>query len=102
MQHGASSYTHWLIDILPIVWRRRRATYVALVLTSAAAFLFYSTVGERYESYTLLRVGQGIKDRSTGGLLGEGPDLTSRIESLARIATTDQVRRLLAAFGMLQ
>jgi uncharacterized protein involved in exopolysaccharide biosynthesis len=97
VQHGASNYTHWLTDILPILWRRRRAIYVALVLTSAAAFLFYITVGERYESYTLLRVGQGIKDRSTSSLLGEGPDLTSRIESLARIATTDQVIRLAAS-----
>jgi polysaccharide biosynthesis transport protein len=97
VQHGASNYTHWLTDILPILWRRRGAIYVALVLTSAAALLFYSTVGERYESYTLLRVGQGIKDRSTGSLLGEGPDLTSRIESLARIATTDQVIRLAAS-----
>jgi len=97
VQHGADNYTHWLTDILPILWRRRRTIYVAVVLTSAAAFLFYSTIGERYESYTLLRVGQGIKDRSTTSLLGEGPDLTSRIESLARIATTDQVIRLAAS-----
>jgi polysaccharide biosynthesis transport protein len=97
VQHRANDYTHWLTDILPILWRRRRAIYVALVLTSAAALLFYGAVGERYESYTLLRVGQGIKDRSAGSLLGEGPDLTSRIESLARIATTDQVIRLAAS-----
>ena len=97
MQHGANNYSHWLTDILPILWRGRRAIYVAVVLTSAAAFLFHSTVGERYESYALLRVGQGIKDRATSGLLGEGPDLTSRIESLARIATTDQVIRLAAS-----
>jgi uncharacterized protein involved in exopolysaccharide biosynthesis len=83
--------------MLPILWRRRRAIYVALVLTSAAAFLFYHTVGERYESYTLLRVGQGIRDRSTGTLLGEAPDLTSRIESLGRIASTDHVIRLAAS-----
>jgi succinoglycan biosynthesis transport protein ExoP len=97
MRHGTNNYAHWLTDMLPILWRRRGAIYVALVLTSAAAFIFYSTVGERYESYALLRVGQGIKDRSTGGLLGEGPDLTIRIESLARIATTDQVIRLAAS-----
>ena len=48
-------------------------------------------------SYTLLRVGHGIKDRSTGSLLGEGPDLISRIELLARIATTDHVIRLAAS-----
>ena len=97
MQPGASNYTHWLTDILPILWRRRRTIYVAVVLAAAAAFIFYSAVGERYESYTLLRVGQGIKDRSSGGLLGEGSDLTSRIESLARIATTDQVIRSAAS-----
>jgi uncharacterized protein involved in exopolysaccharide biosynthesis len=83
--------------MLPILWRRRRAIVFALLLTSAAAFIFHHAVGERYESYTLLRVGQGIKDRSTGSLLGEGIDLTSRIESLARIATTDQVIRLAAS-----
>ena len=60
MRHGTNNYAHWLTDMLPILWRRRRAIYVALVLTSGAAFFFYSTVGERYESYTLLRVGQGI------------------------------------------
>ena len=97
MRHGTNNYADWLTDIMPILWRRRRAIYVALVLTSGAAFFFYSTVGERYESYTLLRVGHGIKDRSTGSLLGEGPDLISRIESLARIATTDHVIRLAAS-----
>jgi polysaccharide biosynthesis transport protein len=97
MRYGTNNYAHWLADMLPILWRRRRVIYVALVLTAAAAFLFYSTVGERYESYTLLRVGQGIKDRSMGSLVGEGPDLTIRIESLARIATTDHVIRLAAS-----
>jgi succinoglycan biosynthesis transport protein ExoP len=97
VRHNPNHYAYLLTDILPILWRRRWAIYVALVLTSAAAFLFYRTVGERYESYSLLRVGQGIGDRSTGGLLGEGPDLTSRIESLGRIATTDHVIRLAAS-----
>ncbi len=97
MQNGANNYAHWLSDIGPILWRRRRAIYFALVLTSVAGLLFHATVGERYESYTLLRVGQGIKDRPAGGILGEGPDLTSRIESLARIATTDHVIRLAAS-----
>ncbi len=44
----------------------------------------------------MLRVGQGIKDRSAGsvgGPFGEGLDLVSRIDSLARIATTDHVIR---------
>ncbi|MGN6309977.1 MAG: GumC family protein [Xanthobacteraceae bacterium] len=97
MQHGANNHTPRLNEILPILWRRRRVIYVALILASAAGFLFHSAVGDRYESYTLLRVGQGIKDRSAGSILGEGPDLTSRIESLARIATTDQVIGLAAS-----
>lgn len=97
MQHGANDHAPRLSNILPILWRRRRVIYVALILTSAAGYLFHSTVGDRYESYTLLRVGQGIKDRSSGSILGEGPDLTSRIESLARIATTDQVIGLAAS-----
>ena len=83
MRHNPNRYADLLTDILPILWRRL-AIYVALVLTSAAAFLFYRTVGERHESYALLRVEQGIKDRSTGGILGEAPDLTGRIESLGR------------------
>jgi uncharacterized protein involved in exopolysaccharide biosynthesis len=93
----SNNYVQMLADMLPVLWRRQRVIYAALILTSAAAFLYYSAVGERYESYTLLRVGQGIKDRTTGGPFGEGPDLTSRIESLARIATTDQVIRLAAS-----
>lgn len=104
MQHGANNHTPRLNDILPILWQRRRVIYVALILASAAGYLFHSAVGDRYEAYTLLRVGQGIKDRSAGSILGEGPDLTSRIESLARIATTDQVIGLAASevgFGRL-
>ncbi|WP_156041759.1 hypothetical protein [Bradyrhizobium sp. URHD0069] len=95
MQQSNYNYAHMLTDMLPILWRRRRVIYAALVLTSGAAFLFYNTVGERYEAYTLMRVGQGIKDRSAGagsGPFGEGGvDLVSRIDSLARIATTDHV-----------
>src|SRR5437588_4251117 len=89
-----------LTDMLPILWRRRQVIYAAVVLASGLAFLFYSTVGERYESYTLMRVGQGIKDRSAGsagGPLQDGIDLNSRIESLARIATTDHVIGLAAS-----
>src|SRR5690349_4451791 len=68
--------------------------YVAVVFTSIAAAFIYSAIGERYEAYTLLRVGQGIKDRATGAInapLGEGIDLTSRLDSLARIGATDHV-----------
>jgi hypothetical protein len=57
VRHNPNRYADLLTDILPILWRRL-AIYVALVLTSAAAFLFYRTVGERHESYALLRVEQ--------------------------------------------
>jgi succinoglycan biosynthesis transport protein ExoP len=100
VRHSNQNFAHMLTDMLPILWRRRRVIYAAVVLASGVAFLFYSTVGERYESYTLMRVGQGIKDRSAGsagGPFGDGTDLTSRIESLARIATTDHVIGLAAS-----
>jgi uncharacterized protein involved in exopolysaccharide biosynthesis len=63
------------------------------------AFLYYSSVGDRYEAYTLLRVGQGIKERSDNKSLpfGEGIDLQSRMESLARIARIDYVVQQAAA-----
>jgi polysaccharide biosynthesis transport protein len=94
VQQGNHHYADLLTGILPILWRRRRVIYTAVVLASGAAFLFYGTVGERYESYTLMRVGQGIKDRSAGGSsFGDGIDLVSRIDSLARIVTTDHVIR---------
>jgi uncharacterized protein involved in exopolysaccharide biosynthesis len=85
--------------MLPILWRRRRLIYSAVLIAAGAAFLFYSLIGERYEPYTLLRVGQGIKDRSaspTGGPFGENVDLVSRIDSLARIGKVDHVIRLAA------
>jgi polysaccharide biosynthesis transport protein len=55
----------------------------------------YVLVGERYEAYTLLRVGQGIKERaiSTNSAFGDGVDLAVRIDSLARIGLTDHVIR---------
>jgi len=97
VRHGNNNYAHMLTGMLPILWRRRRVIYIALALTSGLAFLFYTAFGERYESSTLLRVGQGIKDRSAstlvGGSFGEGMDLASRIDSLARIVTTDHVIR---------
>jgi uncharacterized protein involved in exopolysaccharide biosynthesis len=88
-----NSFDHVLSNMLPIVWRRRRVLYMAVVIASCAAFLFYSTVGERYEVYTLLRVGQGIKEKAAGSNtpFGEGIDLASRIDSLARIGSTDYV-----------
>ncbi|WP_298960275.1 hypothetical protein [uncultured Methylobacterium sp.] len=60
---------------------------------SCAASAFYVAVGERYEVYTLMRVGQGIKDKNSAasGPFGEVVDLASRLDSLARIGTTDQV-----------
>lgn len=87
------SLDHVLANMLPILWRRRRIIYVGVLLASCAAFVFYAAVGDRYEVYTLMRVGQGIKEKAAGGNgpFGEGIDLVSRIDSLARIGTTDQV-----------
>jgi polysaccharide biosynthesis transport protein len=93
------NFAHLLTNMLPILWRRRRIIYSAVLIAAAAAFLFHGLVGERYEPYTLLRVGQGIKDRSanaTGGPFGENVDLVSRIDSLARIGKVDHVIRLAA------
>jgi succinoglycan biosynthesis transport protein ExoP len=103
LRHGNHNHADMLISMLPILWRRRRVIYAAVVLASGAAFLFHSTVGDRYEPYTLLRVGQGIKDGSASAF-GEGIDLVSRLDSLARIVTTDQVIRraaLRVGFGRL-
>jgi uncharacterized protein involved in exopolysaccharide biosynthesis len=61
--------------------------------------LAYAALGERYEPYTLLRVGQGIKERAanaTGSPFGDNVDLVSRIDSLARIGKVDHVIRLAA------
>jgi succinoglycan biosynthesis transport protein ExoP len=83
------------------VWRRRRVLYACIVAAAAAAFLLYSVTGERYEAYTLLRIGQGIKERaaSGNGPFGDGIDLASRMDSLAKIGQTDYVVRL-AAIGV--
>jgi polysaccharide biosynthesis transport protein len=99
VRHDRHGYDDLFTNILPILWRRRRLIYLAILLAAGVAFLVHSTVGERYEAYTLLRVGQGIKDRSAGtvsGPFGEGIDLVSRIDSLARLATTDHVIRAAA------
>ena len=98
MRNSNHTHAHILASIpsiLQILWRRRRVIYAAVVLASGAAFLFYGTIGERYESYAMLRVGQGIKDRSAGTLGAplEGIDLISRIDSLARIVKTNHVIR---------
>jgi succinoglycan biosynthesis transport protein ExoP len=89
---------HILANILPIVWRRRRVLYAAVVAAAVAAFLFYSVTGERYEAYTLLRIGQGIKERaaSGNGPFGDGIDLPGRMDTLAKIGQTDYVVRLAA------
>jgi uncharacterized protein involved in exopolysaccharide biosynthesis len=77
-----------------LVWRRQWVIYLCLLVTSGAAFLYYAVSGDRYEAYTLLRAGQGIKERSasaTNGPMGDGVDLQSRMESLSRIAKIDHV-----------
>jgi uncharacterized protein involved in exopolysaccharide biosynthesis len=94
------SYSHTLTNFLPALWRRRRVIYLGVALASGLAYLFFNAVGERYESYALLRVGQGIKDKSTATLnapFSEGMDLSSRVDSLARIVTTDHVIRQAAS-----
>ena len=93
--NNKNNHDHIIWDLLPSVWRRRRLIYASVAFTSLAAFVVYAAIGERYEPYTLLRVGQGIKDRTTGAIntapFGEGVDLTSRLDSLARIGATDHV-----------
>ena len=76
-----------------LLWRRQRVLYLCLLLTSSAAVLYYAVVGERYEAYTLLRSGQGIKERSGNASVpfGDGIDLQSRMKSLARLAKIDRV-----------
>ena len=84
-----------LSNPLGLIWRRQWVLYLCLLLTSGAAFGYYAVSGDRYEAYTLLRSGQGIKERSggspNGGPLGEGVDLQSRMELLSRIAKIDHV-----------
>ncbi|MBR1142611.1 hypothetical protein [Bradyrhizobium sp. AUGA SZCCT0431] len=90
---------HILIDFPRILLRRWYLILIGMILTSGAAFLYANAAGERYEGYTLLRVGQGIRDRSANsvGGLGESADLSGRIDSLVRIATTNQVIGLAAS-----
>lgn len=94
MQIIRSGYDQVLGNIMPLLGRRRHVIYAAVVAAAGAAFLFYAAVGERYEGYTLLRVGQGIKERAANSSpFTDGIDLSIRIDSLARIATTDHVIR---------
>lgn len=94
------SFDHLIANLPSLLWRRQLIVYAALIVTSFGALLVYGAIGERYEAHTLLRVGQGIKDRSANpdnGNLGEGVDLASRIDSIARIGATDHVIQLAAA-----
>src|SRR5262245_44905284 len=59
VQVSSYGFQDILANILPIVWRRRRVLYATVIAAAAGAFLFYSVTGERYEAYTLLRIGQG-------------------------------------------
>lgn len=94
MQIHRLDFDQVLANIIPLLRRRRRVIYAAVLATAGAAFLFYASVGERYEVYTLLRIGQGIKERpANSSPFGDGIDLSSRIKSLARITTTDLVIR---------
>lgn len=100
MPNPKQGYDHLIANILPTLWRRQLIIYAAILFTSFGAFLVYGLIGERYEAYTLLRVGQGIKDRTANpdhGNLGEGVDLAARIDSIARIGATDHVIQLAAS-----
>src|SRR3954471_1415728 len=80
------------VSAFGLLWRRQWVLYLCLLLTSGAAFLYHEQAGERYEAYTLLRVGQGIRERSgNSNPFGEGVDLQSRMESLSRIVKIDHV-----------
>ena len=95
MRNAKLDYDQLLFGFGPLVWRRRRIVYASVLLTSLVALVLCAVIGERYEAYTLLRVGQGIKERTvnTNGPFGDGVDLASRIDSIARIGTTDFVIR---------
>ncbi|MGM4926568.1 hypothetical protein AB8A31_26930 [Tardiphaga sp. 804_B3_N1_9] len=89
-------YGQLLGVLLPSIWRQKGIVVSSIVVVSLLTLMAYATIGERYESYTLLRVGQGIKDRSSGASVNpfaEGADLSIRIDSLARLVTTDHVVR---------
>lgn len=90
MERGSSAT---FANVFGLLWRRQWVLYLSVFLTSGAAFLYYAVAGERYEAYTLLRAGQGIKERSgtASSPLGDGIDLQSRMESLSRLAKIDQV-----------
>jgi uncharacterized protein involved in exopolysaccharide biosynthesis len=91
-----AEYGQLLRILLPSIWREKAIVASSVFAASLLTFLAYASIGERYESYTLLRVGQGIKDRSAGantGPFGDGADLSIRIDSLARLVTTDHVVR---------
>jgi polysaccharide biosynthesis transport protein len=93
--YNKSTYDTLLVDFFPTLRRRKSVVLLMLALAVAAALAFHFIVGQRYESYVLLRVGQGIKDRSSNNVsnLFDGVDLTARIDSVARIGMTDYVVR---------
>ncbi len=95
------SYSHTLTNFLPALWRRRRVIYLGVALASGLAYLFFNAVGERYASPTRCRgSGKASRTKSTTTLnapFSEGMDLSSRVDSLARIVTTDHVIRQAAS-----
>lgn len=95
VQDYKTHYEAILLNFRPMLLRRRRLIFATVVVAAASAFLFYSAVGERYEAYALLRVGQGIKERAqtNGTNPFDGVDLSARIDSVARIGLTDHVIR---------
>ena len=90
-----STYDAIILNFFPIIKRRRKILYTSFLAAILLALGFHYLVGPRYEAYVLLRVGQGIKDRTPGQVqnMFDGVDLTARIDSVARIGMTDYVIR---------
>ncbi|MDF3812605.1 MULTISPECIES: hypothetical protein [Rhodopseudomonas] len=99
VEDDRSTYDTLFTSFLPIIKRRRRIVYMTLVAAAGTAIGYHYFVGQRYEAYVLLRVGQGIKDRTPGQSQNpfEGVDLAARIDSVARIGMTDYVIRQAAS-----
>lgn len=95
MDYGRTTSELFMLSFWPALRRHKKLLVLGLLVAAVGAFGFHYFVGPRYEAYVLLRVGQGVKDRSTEGTSNpfDGVDLVARIDSVARIATTDYVIR---------
>jgi uncharacterized protein involved in exopolysaccharide biosynthesis len=95
VEYSKSTQELLLLSFSLVLRRRKKLVFLALAVAMAGALVFNYTVGERYDAYVLLRVGQGIKDRAPDGTSNpfDGVDLAARMDSVARIGTTDFVIR---------